>query len=307
GFFRHPSRYYLRDVEQLALEIRQDSTRDDESLELARLERSTLRAALWTAACAGKAIPEAPPSWLLARGELPPPPLAEAPYREAADIARALLEVHQAMAAPTHGTTDVDVVLDAGVRLVGRVTGLGPHGLLALECAELSGSVLLPHWIDLLAVASAATVSTTLTCVGVDDKGALAVRTGAIDPTLARQALETLAALFLAGQRSPLCFLPRLGMRYVDKLKPGDTSSAAKALAERNKALDGYNGSWTELKDPWFAPLLAPEPDYLGDDPATSEFCRLSSIILGPLVATLESVPADSWLTQQRARRGGNA
>ncbi|MCP5178939.1 MAG: exodeoxyribonuclease V subunit gamma [Pseudomonadales bacterium] len=306
-FFRHPSRYYLRDVEQLALEVRQDSVRDDETLALARLERSNLRVALWNAARAGNTLPETPPPWLLASGELPPPPLADAPYREALDIARVLLDVHGVMAVPTDSTTDVDIALGAGVRLVGRVTGIGPRGLVALECGELSGSVLLPHWIDLLAVAAAANTRTSLTCVGVDDKRGLAARAGAIGPALARQELETLVELYLAGQRSPLCFLPRLGMRYVEKLKPGDVSSAVKALASCNNALDGFNGSWTDLQDPWFAPLLAPEPHYLGIDPDTSEFCRLATAILAPLVASLQPVPVATWLAELRARGGETA
>ncbi len=300
-FFRHPARYFLQEVLQLDLEIAGEELEDDEPLTLRGLEEHQLRQHLFELARAGGPLPETPPALIRAQGLLPPPPLDTAPYGKAAQELNALLPVwRHTRPAEEYEVLAVDVSLQSGVHLVGRLGDVAPGGLSRVEARKVSASQLLPHWIDLLALA-ACRGEGVLACCGFDRAGNLDARQGTVRREQALAYLETLTSLYLEGQRRPLCFLPSISQEYVDLITGENAKEPDEALAKCNgKLANEFQPRW-ETKDLWFRRLLAPPPYCLGEQAATSEFCRIAEAVLEPMARLLVEQDAEAWLAARTA------
>ncbi len=297
-FFKHPARYFLREVLQLDLETRVEEHQDEEPLRITPLEEYELRQRLFEAVRADGPLPESPPAVLRAQGLLPPPPLDTVPYRKAAGELNALLPVWERMQ-PTddHEVLPIDLRLASGLRLTGRLGDLRGQGLCRIEARKMGAGQLLPHWIDLLALA-AATGQSTLECCALDGKGGLSLRIGSLSAEQALRHLQTLAELYVEGQQRPLCFLPNLSLEFVELVTGDKAREPDEALARCNSNLaNDFTPRW-EAKDAWFKRLLAPAPHALGVRAETSEFCRLAGAILEPMMDSLAAVDARHWLNQ---------
>ena len=107
--------------------------------------------------------------------------------------------------------------------------------------------------------------------------------------------LDALVGVYREAQRRPLPFLPSLGVDYQVDQDPAASrrpKDAAAALRSRNGYLSNtWRPAWEWRADPYFR-LAAPPPAYLGEDPATSDFCRIAEAVCGPLVAHLRAEEA---------------
>jgi exonuclease V gamma subunit len=195
------------------------------------------------------------------------------------------------------------------MRLVGRLGDVRPARVegtpevCRVEPRRLGARQLLPHWIDLLALAGSRGTA-RLACCGFGDKGKLHLRSGSITREQAIAHLDTLVGWYLEGQQRPLCFLPDLALEYVDDLF-GKGAAPDDALAKCNASLVAdFRPRW-EARDPWFRRLLAPAPHCLGELAKTSEFCRIAVDVLEPLAAILVEQKVEEWL-HTRATTGGD-
>ena len=294
-FFQHPSRYFLQDVLQLDLDTAVERRADDEPLDLRGLDEHQLRQRLFDRVRSHGPLPEAPPDQIRALGLLPPPPLDEVPYANAAAELNGLLPAWQRLRLDDPDVVPVDVLLPNALRLTGRLGDVAPEGLRRIEARRASERQLLPHWIDLLALAATGR-SATLTCCGFARDGGLDVRIASLDPEQALAYLETLAELYLEGQQRPLCFLPGAAGEFVELVDGEKGLDPDAALAKCNARLaNDFSPPW-EVRDVWFRRVLAPMPEPLGSHAETSGFCRAAMAILGPMQRRLAPVDADDWL-----------
>jgi exodeoxyribonuclease V gamma subunit len=297
-FIKHPARYFLREVLQLDLETRVAKHQNDEPLSISGLEEYELRQRLFDAVRTDGPLPESPPDVIRAQGLLPPPPLDTAPYIKARTELNDLLPLWERMRpADDYEVVPVDIRLSPALRLTGRLGDVRPHGLSRIEARKAGAGQLLPHWIDLLALA-ATTGRSTLECCALEGKGGLTLRLGSLTAADALRHLQVLAELYVHGQQRPLCFLPNLSREYVDMIDGEKPRDPDEALARCNDSLaDSFRPRWA-ARDEWFIRVLQPGPHPLGDRAETSEFCRLAVAILAPMERTLAPVDAGQWLQQ---------
>ena len=305
-FFKHPSRYFLREVLQLDLETETDQHQDEEPLTINGLEEYELRQRLFDAVRADGLLPEAPPEVIRAQGLLPPPPLDAMPYAKAAAELNALLPVWEHMRHAQHPEViPIDIHLPSGIRLTGRLGDVSPdalaeraHGLCRVEARKVGANQLLPHWIDLLTLAAAGGPA-TLECCGLNGDGGLDLRIGSLSPDEALRHLQTLVELYLEGQQRPLCFLPNLSLEFVELITGERAREPDDALEKCNRDLANIFTPRWEANDAWFGRLLAPPPHCLGERAETSEFCRIALAVLEPMARTLRKADAEQWLSNR--------
>jgi len=297
-FWSHPPRHFFRDVLRLDLEAASATLDDEEPRGLDSLTAHWLRRELFERALEGAAIGDTPDVWMRAQGVLPPPPLDLGPYSKLAAEVEALLGLWRRW----HGeaergeTLEVDVTLPCGVRLTGWLEDVRPDGLRRIHVGRLRVVRQLADWIELLAL-RASGHDGELRCAGLTRQGAVEVLGASVTADAAREHLDALVRGYLEGQRRPLCFLPDLGGKFVDRVARGKPSADGRSFEQR--ALDDCNGylahdhqdAW-EMRDAYF-PYVAPPPSYLGDDPASSEFCRWAERVCGPLIEHLAVADED--------------
>ncbi|MBK1725488.1 exodeoxyribonuclease V subunit gamma [Halorhodospira neutriphila] len=292
-----PARWFFRERLGLELEGAADAPADEEPLSLDGLAGYGLRAELLEALREPQAEPPAQPDPLLqARGVLPPPPLDQGAYQGLLEQLRPLLPLWQAWQPEiaAAGPLAIDCRLPSGARLIGRLGDVGEPGLCRVHPGRLHGRRLLRDWVDYLAVV-AARGGGRLRCAGVDREGALEQRRAEVPAADAAAWLDALVGVYREAQRRPLPFLPSLGVDYQVDQDPAASrrpKDAAAALRSRNGYLSNtWRPAWEWRADPYFR-LAAPPPAYLGEDPATSDFCRIAEAVCGPLVAHLRAEEA---------------
>ncbi len=307
-FFDHPAKYFLREVLQLDMEVESHVVNDDEAITISGLDKYGLRQNLFATARASGPLADEPTPLIRAQGVLPPAPLDREPYKKLAVQMNKLWSMwHDSRSDREPEVVAIDLYLNHGMRVIGRVGDVRPEGLCRIEPRQLHASQLLAHWIDLLAVAATGR-TVTLACCGFsgdsDGDGQLDLRLGTIDAPTAFMYLQSLADLYFEGQRRPLLFLPGLGAKFIEHLSGEKPLTADAALDKCNSRLtNDFQIAW-EKNDVWFAPLLAQNPHPLGDDAATSELCRVALDVIEPMLNTLSQVEKDDWL-QAVAADGG--
>ncbi len=288
-FFDHPARAFFRDRLQLDLDADPAALIDEEPLDLSPLAAAGLRNRLLATAetHAQDTLDTAPSALEIARGSLPPPPLAAARYTEQAEAVNRLLPLArdwQARATPDN----VDIHLDdiAGLRLTGRIEGLAAGTLRRLIPNKLKTRHRLRAWIDYLAlVADGHTAELAIAGFDPDEKTLDSVCfTAQVTPAQARETLTDLIEIYRRGQRQAQYFHPDLADAY----NPAQTK-AFENLSFRFRAGD-YRAHHL-LRDPYFALLLGPAEAPLGESAATSVFIAQVEQITGPMNATLQAEP----------------
>ena len=286
-FFDHPARAFFRDRLQLDLDAGPASPLDEEPLDLSPLAAAGLRRRLLATAeaHAQQALATSPSALEIARGSLPPPPLAAARYAEQAEAVNTLLPLARDW--QTRATPEsVDIRLDdiAGLRLTGRIEGLAAGTLRRLVPNKLKTRHRLRAWIDYLALVAAGHTA-TLAIAGFDpDNKALAGACFQADvtPTQARENLTRLVEIYRCGQRRAQCFHPDLADAY----NPTQTK-AFENLSFRFRA--GDRRAHHLLRDPYVALLLGPADAPLGESADTSIFIDTIERITGPMNALLQA------------------
>lgn len=265
AFLRNPARALLRDRLGIRLEESEGLLEDSEPFILDRRTGSKLDTALVQDVCAG-ADQATARALARARGSLPPGTVGEALFdkhwQSLESFARKVKEAEaEVRAAPA-----IPVSFDAhGLRVNGRLSKVGPGGLLAWRVGDARGPDLLDLWVRHLLLCHTAPqgippISRLLTPAGD-------VRLGPVEN--AGAILVDLLALYQRGQRELLPFLPRTAYAFVT----GDSNWRASWQNER---------TWSESDDPWFD-LAWREADPLG-----GEFDELALRVYRPVVEAMD-------------------
>ncbi|WP_348761713.1 exodeoxyribonuclease V subunit gamma [uncultured Salinisphaera sp.] len=294
-FFDHPSRAFFRDRLHLDIEHAEAPIADEEPLDLSPLAAAGLRRRLLASAEAAhfEALAETPSPLEIARGSLPPPPLAASAFASQAAAVNQLLPLARAWRESADPESrDIALSDIAGLRLTGRVAGVYDDTLRRLVPSKLKTRHRLRAWIDYLALAAGGQ-ATHLTLAGYapDNKDLSAVCYEAcIAADTARQVLAELVALYRTGQRRPLTFHPDLADAY----NP-DQNKAFENLSFRFRA-----GDYREhhlMHDVYFRLLLGPAEAPLGEAAETSPFiAQIDSVTatMNDALVAYSLEPADS-------------
>jgi exonuclease V gamma subunit len=296
AFIRHPAQWFFRERLGVPLDSADDDPPDEEPRQLDNLGMHALRERLFEQArrTGATELPLEPDSLERARGHLPPAPLGQREYADAAGTVNAVLPVYWARLAATTSLS-LDFLLDDGTRVMGRVAGVGDGALCRLRPGPLRAKQLLPWWLAYLAV-TASGRDLAFEVVGTH-QGALDYRRAALTPDEARAHLHEAIAWFRAGQARPLLFDPYLAEHYLQQCArtdrhTGEPTSPADALRSTNGWLTNTWHPAHAVHDPWLQPLFATDGYPLGATPAASTLACMADAILAPLRDSLQAQEA---------------
>ena len=289
-FFRHPAQWFFRERMRLELEEPDTSLDDEEPRALGGLEKHQLRDRLFRHARASNSteIDPEPSALERARGDLPPPPLGGSDYADAAAAVNTVLPLYWQWQqdAATEADIDIDLTLDDGTRVLGRVPAVGPEEMRRLRSGPLRMTHVLPWWLAWLAVVASGR-DVALRLAGTGDEAASQL-TGRIDTDEARRYLTAAIDHYRSGHARALLFEPYLAEHYLDQREK--KSRATGELKTPDEALDSTNGwlsnTWQPphpRRDPWLQPLFGPSPTPLGADANASSFVRVVESVGRPL------------------------
>lgn len=273
-FFSHPSRFFLR--ERLGLRLAGDAFRveDREPFEVAGLDRYGLQQDLVAAALEGR-DPEEDQALLRARGLLPPGSLGEAAYRALRGRAEAFADrLRPYRAGGELPPLEVDVHL-GGFRVMGRLRGVWPEGLLRHRPAAVKGRDRVRLWVEHLVLGC-------LAPAGYPERSLLFGTDAAFEygrPENVRELLLDLLDLYVQGLREPLRFFPESSLAYAAKAR--DPEAVARALSAARSAWEGSDvpdGAGGEGDEPHHRLCFGRV------DPLDQDFERLASQIADPLL-----------------------
>ena len=294
-FFRHPARYFFtRRLNMTGMEA-EDTLADEETFALDRLRAGLLRTQLFSKAHGDSAetITLTLDEIKLARGDLPPPPLAQGAYAgEAGKVNLVLPRWHQwnAEAAPV-SLDEMELALPDGTVVRGRNVDVWPHGPRSMRAGKLRMEHKLLLWIDLLFWCARHDCAGATCIAGLDDnEKLLAEEIADINMDATREHLLTLTDIFREGLQKPLLFHPGLAQSYQEMVSPTKKNSrvfsSQDALTKMNEKLtDSYNPSYL-ADDPYLRLLYRPGFP-LGELEDDTRFCELNARICGPMTFRL--------------------
>lgn len=281
-FFRHPAQWFFRERMRLALGEAEQRLEDEEPRRLGGLEMHALRDRLFVHAKTTGAteLDEEPDALERARGHLPPPPLGGYDYAAAVADVNALLPLHHhwQSEAGDEADVDVDLALDDGTRMIGRVHAVGGTEMRRMRPGALRLQHEIPWWIQYLGVVAGGR-EVGLRIAGATG-GEAEQKAARIAPEQARRYLQAAVDLYRRGCTRPLLFEPYLADHFIDRL----------ARQTPDDALDSTNGwlsnRWRPphpMRDPWLQPLFAPSPNPLGEAAARSAFVQVTDAVARPI------------------------
>ncbi len=224
-FWRHPCRWYLRNVVHLSLPRDDDRDDDSEPFSLHNLDLYNLQETALRRACRGEPPPANPFADARARGILPVGEHGRVAFANADEETQRFLR-----AAMRHRATGRATVTAHGTDFVitGDVEGLGPDELVLMRAAKMKAKDRLKAWILHVVLAAArhqgAADLPGATRVIARDVAALA---SALDRETADEHLELFVRGLRAGRTAPLPFFEGGSFEYGKALHKGDDESAA--------------------------------------------------------------------------------
>ncbi len=293
AFVRHPAQWFFRECLGLPLDDADEQPPDEEPRALDNLGMHALRERLFEQArrTGMSELPAQPDPLERARGHLPPTPLGQREYAEAAATINAVLPSYWARLTDTTSLS-LDFRLDDGTRVMGRVADVADDALHRLRPGPLRAKQLLPWWLAYLAVAASGR-ELALEVIGTH-RGELDYRRAALTPDQARAHLGEAIAWFRAGQARPLLFEPYLAEHYLDQRAKTDRKTGAATTPD--EALRSTNGWLTNqwhpphaVNDPWLRPLFAPGNSPLGATRDESTLAHMAEAVLMPLRDSLQA------------------
>ncbi len=239
---QHPARAFLRQRLDVAGSARNEEPEPAMPVELDGLTKWAVGERLLQARLTG-AERRRIGALELARGELPPAPLADALLREIGSVVDGLLVSCSECLDAAPETLDVEVPLPDGRRLLGEVGGVRGKTVLTVTYATVKAKHRARAWVELLALAAAHPGRVgTARLVGRGDRG----RRGEQDKT----AVHTLAAPPAAEAATLLAELVALrdaGLRQVLPLPVGPAAAYAEARRQRRdpaSAMGAARSAW---------------------------------------------------------------
>ncbi len=285
SFFKNPTRFFFEGCLGISLPKEENELPDDEQFEMDGLERWSLRERLFSyAKRTGAAIPEEPPDWIRASGELGPPPMDILQYRKEMDGARKMLEVWNnwhSEAIPR--SVLIRAEIEPGLRVSGVVgdTWFQEDKLVGIR-KVLNGDVslyqVLLAWIDYLALTiHNGENELCLTGIITDRKGNWSLvgpKKCTMDSTTAKSLLQSLVNIFLEGHQKAIPFMPRLaGSFWGRQSEQASIESTLDWLSGECDITSKYASF--EVKDPFFRLHLPVTQDMADEfEHITREICE---------------------------------
>lgn len=274
SFFANPSRAFLERRLGMRMEAEEELPEESEPFELAGLDRYRLTANLTEDALSGRDPADDLPM-VRGNGLLPPGVMGEVQF---ADLCRSVNEFAAQVAGRTAEEKLEPVEIDLRIgnrRLVGRLQGLYPSGLVRYRPATVKARDLLYCWIEHLAfcAASPAGCAKRSTLIGIDQ----AVEFLPVDG--AESLLADLIALLETGLRDPLPFFPATSWELVQRETKGDDPE--KVLQGAMRVWEGNDRVPGEGGDTSFSLC------FRGRDPFIHRFYDVSRAVFAPLAAAI--------------------
>jgi exodeoxyribonuclease V gamma subunit len=275
GFFANPTRYLLR--QRLGILLQEGEglleTRDPFELDYFQYNRITRR--LVQGELSGKPFSE-----LLelerAAGLLPHGTAGERIMRQMQVPARQFARQLQTESLQA-GSEVLEVDVESGgLRLSGRIVGVGERGIAGYCVEKIPVSQLLGLWVRHLALNTLTVAGVTLETRWLDQDGM--IRFPPLEDAESR--LGELLQVYWQGLRLPLPLFPKSALVYMRERQRGKDRLSALAKAEL-KWRGGYQG-FGECLDLYYR-LAFPDADQLGDD-----FCALSERVFGPMLQAMQ-------------------
>ncbi|WP_172838848.1 exodeoxyribonuclease V subunit gamma [Solemya velesiana gill symbiont] len=272
-FYANPSRYLLRN--RLGITLRADEslleTRDP--FELAYFQQSELMHGMVERALEGESA-EALLGLEQAAGQLPHGVYGEQLFERLNAQSRRFAEgVATYQADGETVTLELDFSHDS-VRLMGKISDVGPSGRFGYSVNRLPDSRLLQLWVEHLALNLAAEGGITPQTLWLDSEEL--IRFAPIDN--APELMGQLLSLYWQGLSMPLRLFPKSSRRYAEKLQKGN--ELEKCLEEAQRRWCGKH--FPEFDDAYYR-LAFPDADVL-----SGEFMALSEQVFGTLLAHME-------------------
>ena len=266
-FFRHPTRFLLR--ERLGLDL--DEQLPGPALDPTVQPAPPLAAALLEIQLQAGGEPVDLHTALQTAGLLPPGRLGEVALRLTEEgmvvFARRLREAQtEAVLNPLELETTVD-----GIRLMGRLRGVSPEGLLVFGAMPPGAGDCLDLWLKHLALNLLAPPGVTPVSTWLDPSGGFSLQPVAEPLPI----LESLLALYREGLCQPLHLFPRSALGFARILR-GEGERLPEEVAR--EIWLGSGEVTGEADDPYIR--LA----FRGEDPLDEAFVMLANRVFGPLL-----------------------
>jgi exodeoxyribonuclease V gamma subunit len=275
SFFRHPCRFFVRDVLDIRLEEEEKIIPDTELFSLAGLDRYTAEQLLLELKL--EKIPDQDIYEIMsAAGKLPLGAVGRKYYdslRREGELFVKHLEDH----APARAAEIVAIDLPlGGGRLAGSLRLWSPHGLFLYRYADLKGKDLLPAWIQHLVLEASFPERTW--------ENHLSGRNSWYQWSPAGEStalLAELAELFQAGKTRPLKIFPQTSFAFALALQKGKPQE--KALQKARQIWERERENDPALK------LCFPQ----NASPLDDDFMALAAEVFTPLLWSLRSLASD--------------
>lgn len=286
SFFIHPTRYLLQRRLGLYLEEQIPVPEDKEPMGLTGLERYRLEQEMVRRGLEGQGLPRDLFPVFRASGLIPPGRVGECLFEETA----LGVETFIRMAKPLiekGGLKPLDVDRRIGsFRLVGRIEGLYPGGMVRYRYARITSADYLRAWIRHLALNAFPPEGypRTTSILGIGEKRAGACIRRCLSPVEeAEPLIRSLLELYWSGLRKPLPFFPASSRVYAEAAGPCgmEPREAIRRARKRWQGSEWEKGERGECEDPYYRICFGEE------DPLDATFEETSLGVFGPLLKHL--------------------
>ncbi|PLX82692.1 MAG: exodeoxyribonuclease V subunit gamma [Desulfuromonas sp.] len=274
-FFENPARFFLNNRLGIRLDRNDEGLLDEEPFAINPLDDYQMGQDLVRALLNGEEIEERL-SVFAAQQILPAGSLAEPSYGKCADSARTFASSVLAAtgtAEPEYLDIDFEV---AGTRLIGRIHGLYPIGLVRFRNAKLKSKDRILCWIQHLVLCASGGHPAVTPCdtllIGKDASCHFLFADNS------HQQLANLLTILRSGLARPLPFFPETSLTFTERQARGETPEASLEKASQTW-LGGVKTS-AECDDVDF------DFCFKHSNPLDDEFCRLALDILTPMIAS---------------------
>ncbi|MBM7072885.1 exodeoxyribonuclease V subunit gamma [Shewanella sp. 202IG2-18] len=271
-FYRNPAQNFFNRTLNLDLGLHVQEDENDEPFKLNALERYLLQDTLIKTAIDNgiEDIDDGITAQLKATGELPVAPfdqllIDQYQHDIAPIIGRAVY-----LKGETQATTkDIDLTLDSGIKLVGRIDDVSPKGLVGVRPGRAHGRDFIRHYIRHLAINAMGTKKHSF-LLDIGHYHALAP----MKKDDAKAQLEVLVNHYFSGLKKPFKFLPKTSFAYATE----DGSHDDKMLAAQKQWLDEQS-QLGEGVEPHFQRVFTFPEDFSADD-----FGQIATQIWNPMI-----------------------
>jgi exodeoxyribonuclease V gamma subunit len=277
GFFRHPTRWLLRERLGIRLDEGEAALETREPFVLDGLATNGLLQHMLELHRDGRTLTEIQ---AVARGNgaLPHGQVGDCVFSAAQErVSRFAGRLGRVLPRRESPIRDVDLTVD-GFRLTGRLTGMTLTGRVGYRLASIKANDYLNLWLHHLALNTMPEGAALQSHWIAEDKDVI------LQPLADAPAqLRVLLELYWQGTRQLLHFFPKSALAYIELLRKGKTEEEALRAANRQWQGDDFQHTHPESADVYYR--LA----FQETDPLDAEFVALAEIVFGPIFNAIKA------------------